>query len=101
MGSPTFKSYHQDQLMAFPPSLEELVPKNHTVRVVNDIINQINLDILIDEYETKGRASYHPCMLLKVIVYGYINNIYSSRKLEAACKENVHFMWLSHVYVHI
>lgn len=95
MGSPTFKSYHQDQLMAFPPSLEELVPKNHTVRVVNDIINQINLDVLINEYECKGRASYHPCMLLKVIIYGYINNIYSSRKLEAACKENVHFMWLS------
>lgn len=95
MGRPTFKSYHQDQLMAFPPSLEELVPKNHTVRVVNDIINQINLDVLINEYECKGRASYHPCMLLKVIVYGYINNIYSSRKLETACKENVHFMWLS------
>jgi len=95
MGKPTFKSYYQDQLMAFPPSLEEIVPKNHTVRVVNDIINQINLDVLINEYETKGRASYHPCMLLKVIIYGYINNIYSSRKLESACKENVHFMWLS------
>jgi transposase len=95
MGTPTFKSYQQDQLMAFPPSLEDLVPKNHTVRVVNDIINQINLDVLINEYECKGRASYHPCMLLKVIVYGYINNIYSSRKLESACKENVHFMWLS------
>lgn len=92
---PTFKPYQQDQLMAFPPSLEELVPKNHTVRVVNDIINQINLDVLINEYECKGRASYHPCMLLKVVVYGYINNIYSSRKLESACKENVHFMWLS------
>ena len=46
MGKPTFKSYYQDQLMAFPPSLEEIVPKNHTVRVVNDIINQINLDVL-------------------------------------------------------
>lgn len=95
MGNPTFKSYHQNQLMVFPPSLEELVPKNHTVRVVNDIINQVNLDVLINEYECKGRASYHPCMLLKVIIYGYINNIYSSRKLESACKENVHFMWLS------
>jgi transposase len=95
MSNPTFKSYHQDQLMAFPPSLEELVPKNHTVRVVNDIINHVNLDVLINKYECKGRASYHPCMLLKVIVYGYINNIYSSRKLESACKENVHFMWLS------
>jgi transposase len=95
MANPTFKSYYQDQLMAFPPSLDELVPKTHTVRVVSDIINKINLDVLIDSYESKGRASYHPAMLLKVVVYGYINNIYSSRKLESACKENVHFMWLS------
>lgn len=85
MGNPTFKSYYQDQLMAFPPSLEEMVPKNHTVRVANDIINQINLDVLIKEYECRGRVSYHPSMLLKVIIYGYINNIYSSRKLELEC----------------
>src|SRR5690606_20010478 len=40
-------------------------------------------------------SSYHPQMLLKVLVYGYVSNVYSSRKLEAACKESIFFMWLS------
>ena len=42
-----------------------------------------------------GSSSYHPQMLLKVLVYGYVTNIYSSRKLAAACKESIYFMWLS------
>src|SRR5690606_11047638 len=43
----------------------------------------------------KGSSSYHPQMLLKVLVYGYVSNVYSSRKLEVACRENINFMWLS------
>lgn len=93
--TPTFKPYNQHQIMMLPPSLEELVPALHAVRVVNEVINRINVEPLLSAYQTKGTSSYHPLMLLKVLVYGYVSNIYSSRKLEAACKENVHFMWLS------
>ncbi|MBU1760993.1 MAG: transposase, partial [Bacteroidetes bacterium] len=93
--TPTFKPYNQHQIMMLPPSLEELVPLNHAVRVVNEVINRINVEPLLSAYQTKGTSSYHPLMLLKVLVYGYVSNIYSSRKLEAACKENIHFMWLS------
>ena len=50
---------------------------------------------LIRDYKPGGTSCYHPKMLLKVLVYGYLCNIYSSRKLEQALKENVHFMWLS------
>ncbi|WP_038988253.1 transposase, partial [Myroides marinus] len=46
-------------------------------------------------YAKCGGVSYHPKMLLKVLIYGYLNNVYSSRKLEQACLENVHYMWLS------
>ena len=92
---PVFKPYNQHQIMMLPPSLEELIPESHTVRVVNEVINRINVDPLLSAYQTKGTSSYHPLMLLKVLVYGYVSNIYSSRKLEAACKENIHFMWLS------
>ena len=92
---PTFKRYDQQQIMLLPPSLEELVPKDHPVRVVNDVINRINIAPLNAAYQTKGTSSYHPQMLLKVLVYGYVSNIYSSRKLEAACKESVYFMWVS------
>ena len=92
---PVFKPYNQHQIMMLPPSLEELIPESHTVRVVNEVINRINVEPLLSAYQTKGTSSYHPLMLLKVLVYGYVSNIYSSRKLEAACKENIHFMWLS------
>ncbi len=92
---PTFKPYHQHQIMMLPPSLEELVPAGHPVRVVNEVINKINIEPLLSAYQTKGTSSYHPAMLLKVLVYGYVSNVYSSRKLEAACKENIHFMWLT------
>src|SRR5690554_6177756 len=93
--TPTFKPYYQDQLMAIPPSLDELVRQGHPARVVNDVINRINIQPLLDAYHIKGSSSYHPQMLLKVLVYGYVSNVYSSRKLELACRENINFMWLS------
>jgi len=92
---PKFKPYHQQQLMLLPPSLEDLVPKGHIVRVVDDVINRINLEPLNAAYYLTGQASYHPQMLLKVLVFGYMSNIYSSRKLEAACRESIYFMYLS------
>lgn len=92
---PTFKPYYQNQMMAIPPTLDELVAKGHPVRVVNDVINRINIQALLDAYHIKGSSSYHPQMLLKVLVYGYVSNVYSSRKLEVACRENINFMSLS------
>lgn len=90
-----FKPYDQHQLMALPPTFDELISSNHPVRVVNQVIDQINLDPLMRKYKGGGSSSYHPRMLLKVLVYGYLCNIYSSRKLESAIQENIHFMWLS------
>lgn len=90
-----FKPYQQNQLMAFPPTFDELISKDHPVRVVSQIIDQIDLDPILRKYKGGGCSSYHPRMLLKVLVYGYLSNIYSSRKLEAASRENLYFMWLS------
>ena len=92
---PNFKAYHQDQMMLFPPSLEELVADGHPVRVVNEIIDKIDINALLGAYNIKGCSCYHPKMLLKVLVFGYMSNIYSSRKLESICKENICFMWLT------
>ena len=92
---PRFKLYNQSQLSLLPPSLDDLVPDNHPARIVNDIINQIDIHPLILTYKPIGTTSYHPIMMLKLIVYGYVSNVYSSRKLETACKENVAFMWLT------
>lgn len=92
---PVFKRYDQNQLMLIPPSYDDLVPKNHPVRVVNAVIDRIDISSIETEYKGGGTSSYHPRMLLKVLVYGYLRNIYSSRKLEQAVNENVHFMWLA------
>jgi transposase len=90
-----FKDYTQKQLSLLPPSLEELIEENHPVRVINHVIEKIDLHSLIQKYEGGGTSSYHPRMMLKVLVYAYVSNIYSSRKIESAIKENIHFMWLS------
>jgi len=91
----TFKPYQQNQYMAIPPSLDELIPDNHPVRVVSLVIDEIDLDSMVKKYKGGGCSSYHPRMLLKVLIYGYLNNIYSSRKMEMAVRENIHFMWLT------
>ncbi len=81
--------------MLLPPSLEELIEPDHPVRVVNEVIERINLEPLLAAYKPGGTSVYHPRMLLKVLVYGYLSNIFSSRKIEQALRENIHFMWLS------
>ena len=90
-----FKEYAQNQLMLIPPSLEEMIDANHPVRIVNQVIDQIDLDSLFAKFKGGGTSSYHPRMLLKVVVFGYLSNVYSSRRMEAALKENIHFMWIS------
>lgn len=92
---PVFKPYNQQQILAIPPTLEQLIPQRHPVRVVNEVIDKINIEPLLKAYHIRGSSSYHPILLLKVLVYGYVTNIYSSRKLAAACQESIYFMWLS------
>lgn len=90
-----FKDYNQQQNWLFPPSIEDLIPSDHPVRIVNGVIEQINIDSLVQAYHLSGKPGYHPKMMLKVMVYAYMDNIYSSRKIEKAMRENINFMWLA------
>lgn len=90
-----FKDYDPTQQMLLPPSLDELISKTHAVRTVCSVIDQIDLGALTKTYKGGGASSYHPRMMLKILIYAYLCNIYSSRAIEAALKENIHFMWLS------
>ena len=90
-----FKDYSPGQTLLLPPSLEEMIDANHPVRIVNRVIDQVEMDPLIEKFKGGGTSSYHPRMLLKVIVFAYLSNIYSSRRMEAALKENIYFMWIS------
>jgi transposase len=90
-----FKEYAQNQVMLIPPTLDEMIEANHPVRIVNQVIDRIDLDPLIAKFKGGGTSSYHPRILLKILVFGYLSNIYSGRRMEAALKENIHFMWIS------
>ena len=89
-----FKPYTQDQMWLLPPSLGELIPENHIVRLVNEAIEGMDMSLIVKAYEGGGASNYHPKMLLKALVYGYIEKLYSSRRIEKATKENICFMWL-------
>lgn len=90
----TFKPYNQNQLM-LPMSLDVMIPQNHLVRVVNQAIERMNIEPLLKKYKGGGTSSYHPKMMLKVLVYAYSQKIYGSRRIAKALRENIHFMWLS------
>jgi transposase len=90
-----FKDYNFNQNLLLPPSLEELIAPNHPVRVVNQVVDNLNLDPILAKYDGGGCPAYHPRMMLKVLVYAYMTNRYSSRKIEEAMQQNIHFMWLS------
>jgi transposase len=92
---PTFKPYTQAQASLIPPSWDELIPANHLVRVVNRAVEQINLEPLLRKYKGGGTSSYHPGMMLKVLVFAYTQRVYSSRQIAKGLRENVNFMWLS------
>ena len=94
-GIVTFKEYNMKQPSLLPPSLEELIPEHHLVRVVNRVVDALDITPLVAKYKGGGTSSYHPRMMLKVIVYAYSQKIYSSRKIEKALWENIGFMWIS------
>jgi transposase len=90
-----FKAYNQQQVLLLPPQLDELIPTHHLVRVVNTVVEQMDLSDLINQYEGGGTSSYHPKMMVKVLLYGYAMKIYTGRKLAKALQQDVTFMWLA------
>jgi transposase len=78
-----------------PTNLNELIPEKHLVRVVNEVIDEMDLEPLMRQYKGGGTSSYHPRMMLKVLVYAYTQKEYSSRRIAKALRENINYMWLS------
>jgi len=90
-----FKEYNQQQIQLLPPSLDELISAQHLVRVVNQVVDRLDLSSIINQYEGGGTSAYHPKMLTKVLLYGYSMKIYTGRKLAKALSQDVTFMWLA------
>ena len=88
----------RDQAVLFPECLEDWVDQNNAVRVIEAFVEALDLGDLgfgrVDPKAT-GRPSYHPSVLLKLYIYGYLNRVQSSRRLEREANRNVEVMWLT------
>lgn len=94
MAKIAFKNDNQKQFLLLPPSLDELIPATHSARVVDAVIESLNVDDILSSYRGGGNSCFHPRPMLKILVYAYLNNIYSSRRIEQCLTENIHYMWL-------
>src|SRR6201982_1057057 len=78
-----------------PPSVDEWLPERHLARFVVEVIEGLDLRAFIGSYRGSGSASYHPEMLLSLLVYGYATGVFSSRKLERATYDSVAFRFIA------
>ncbi len=88
---------NREQSLLFPVSLEEMIPKEHPIRIIDLFIETLDLKelgFLASLPAAEGRPAYNPKDLLKLYLYGYLNRIRTSRLLERECERNVEIMWL-------
>jgi transposase len=87
-------NYNVYQLV-LPVDTGILIPENDSVRLLSQIMEELDYTLLMKAYSTKGRnPAAPPDIIFKVLVYAYMNNIYSSRKIEEACRRDINFIWL-------
>ena len=92
--APTFIPYNNRQSTIIF-DIMDLIPEHHVARVVDDMIEAIPDTQLFAHYSGGGRSSFHPKMMLKVILYAYSQKVYSSRQIEQMIQENLPAMWLA------
>ena len=85
------------QVTLFPEALDDFVTEDNPVRVIDIFVDELDLkQIGFNRVVAKqtGRPGYHPATILKLYIYGYLNRIQSSRRLETEANRNVELMWL-------
>jgi transposase len=86
------------QVTLLPECLDDFVAEDDPVRIIEAFVEELKLESMGFDGVTPamtGRPSYHPAVLLKIYIYGYLNRIQSSRRLERECQRNVELMWLT------
>ena len=78
-----------------PPSVDEWLPERHLARFVVEVIDRLDLSGMTRAYRGSGSASYHPALLLGLLVYGYATGVFSSRKIERATYDSVAFRFIA------
>lgn len=93
---PKYKDYNQGRQPAlFPLDLSTLVPEKHLARQVDAVLNRIPIEKFEGIFSDEGASSYHPQMMLKVIIFSYAMKNFSCRKIAAMLRRDVIYMWLS------
>lgn len=95
MAKVTFKNQTGNTPELFPINIFDKIAENHPVRLVDSVVNSLDISDITKLYRGGGCSAYHPRMLIKVLFYGYLSNVYSCRKIEKALTENIHFMYIS------
>jgi transposase len=95
MAKVVFKELAGTQLTLFPQNILDRIAPNHPVRLVNEVVDNLDISSVLSQYQGGGASSYHPRMMIKVLFYSYLSNVYSCRRIERALQENIHFMWIS------
>jgi len=90
-----FRPYTSKQPVLFPQRIDEDIAEDDPVRIIDAVLDGIDLKRIFELYKPDGRCPYHPRMMLKAIIYGYMNNVYSCRKIEERLKRDIHFIWLA------
>jgi transposase len=90
-----FRPVDRDTGFLLPPSVDEWLPEKHLARFVVEVIDGLDLGRMAQAYRGSGSASYHPSMLLGILVYGYATGVFSSRKLERATHDSVAFRFIA------
>lgn len=91
-----FKEYKQNESTFLPHCLGDIIPEKDLVRVVNEFIDKLSRSMIEDALKKQfGTSSYHPRMMIKVILYGYCQRVYSCRRISKEVRQNINFMWLS------
>jgi len=90
-----FRPINRDTGFLLPPSVDEWLPERHLARFVVEVIDRLDLSKLSQAYRGSGSASYHPAMLLALLVYGYATKVFSSRALERATYDSVAFRFIA------
>ena len=93
--STNFIPTDRNTIYLLPPSVQDWLPEDHLARFVVDIVSQLNLRSITDQYGGRGSKAYHPRMLLSLLFYGYATGIFSSRKLEQATYDSVAFRFIA------
>ena len=90
----TFRSWDVDQIWLLPPSVQELVPLGHVAHFVRETVREsLDLSSILETYaEERGYPPYQPTMMTALLLYGYTQGIYSSRRIARSCEERVDFM---------